>query len=334
MGRRVAIAAAVLAAVYPPLIVYSTAVLSESIFLPLELGAVAAALRAGEANGAGRRWSVAAGAMVGLGLLDRPNSFVLILPLGILVGGQARRVVERVVRPALLVGCALLVVAPWLIRDEVVMHAPVPVSDIDAFNLAGVYNHDSATAPFPYRYQFRPPVAVASMLPLFHDPRLNEVALSDELRSRGLSYVEHHPLAVPDAMLWNTYRLFGLAGRNASLATTTEAGYGENVSNASFIAWFALAALGLLGALSRVSRRVPAAVIGVPVALWLVTVPFLGTARLRNPIEPFVVLLAAAGSVAIGDRLRRRSVRAEREPPSAASPERSTGSIDQTPLVG
>jgi hypothetical protein len=44
--------------------------------------------------------------------------------------------------------------------------------------------------------------------------------------------------------------------------------------------------------------------------LWLVSVPFLGTARLRNPIEPFVVLLAAAAIVSLLDR--RRSAQPDR----------------------
>jgi hypothetical protein len=40
----------------------------------------------------------------------------------------------------------------------------------------------------------------------------------------------------------------------------------------------------------------------VPVLLWLGSVPFLGTARLRDPIEPFLILLAAVAVVTVIDR--------------------------------
>lgn len=337
MGRRAAICASVLAAVYPALIVYSTAVLSESIFVPLELGALAAALQARQAPNKAWRWSVVAGALLGLGILARPNSFLLVLPLGALVVTQAqsgtRLAVGSLAQAALLVVCAGVVVTPWLIRDEVVMHAAVPVSDIDAFNVAGVYNIDSGSAPFPYHYQFRAPVAVASMAPLFHDTRLGEISLSDKLRTRGLSYIAHHPEAVPEAMFWNTYRLAELAGRKASRITMAEAGYGPHVADATLVAWFVLALFGLAGVFTSSARRMPLAVVAMPVVLWLVSVPFLGTARLRNPIEPFIVLIAAAAIVSLLDR-RRDGPTASPRKSSPPTDDQRVGSVDIVPLVG
>jgi hypothetical protein len=220
-----------------------------------------------------------------------------------------------------------------VIRDEVVMHAAVPVSDIDAFNVAGVYNSDSGSAPFPYHYQFRPPIAVASMAPLFHDARLGEIALSDKLRTRGLSYIAHHPDAVPEAMFWNTYRLADLAGRKASRITMTEAGYGPHVADATLLSWFVLALVGLAGVFTSSARRIPLAAVAMPVVLWLVSVPFLGTARLRNPIEPFIVLLAAAAMVSLDDRRRERPTASPRESSSPTDDPR-VGSVDKVPLVG
>jgi 4-amino-4-deoxy-L-arabinose transferase-like glycosyltransferase len=307
LGRRAALVAATLAAVYPPLVVYSTALLSEAIFVPLELAAVVASLQARDGQGHANRWTVAAGVLVGLGILARPSSFVLLLPLAALLGGRGSwRTLGAWARPALLLAAAVVVIAPWLVRNEVVMHAPVPISDIDAFNLAGVYNADSGNAPYPYRYQFRPPTGVRSMASLFTNPRLGEVALSDKLRGQALTYLRHHPQAVPEAILWNTFRMADLSGHNEWRITMTEAGYGHRLADPSLLSWFALAALATAGACSRMARRLPLGVVAVPVLLWFSSVPFLGTARLREPIEPFVILLAAAAIVTVLDRRRGR----------------------------
>jgi 4-amino-4-deoxy-L-arabinose transferase-like glycosyltransferase len=307
LGRRVAVIASALAAVYPPLVVYSTAILSEAIFIPLELAAVVAALRARDDQQHATQWTIVAGTLVGLGVLARPSSVVLLLPLAALLGGRASwRRPEAWTRPALLVAAVVVVIAPWLARNEVVMHSVVPVSDIDAFNLAGVYNVDSGNAPYPYRYQFRPPTGVTSMAPLFTDPRLGEVALSDRLRGQALTYLRHNPQAVPEAIFWNTFRMADLGGHDAWRITMTEAGYGHRVADVSLLSWFLLALLAAGGALTSAARHLPLGVVGVPVVLWFVSVPFLGTARLRDPIEPFVILLAAA---AIAAALDRRSPR-------------------------
>ena len=307
LGRRVALVAAAIAAVYPPLVAYSTAILSEAVFVPLELGAVAAALRAGDDRQHATRWTIVAGALAGLGVLARPSGAVLLIPLAILVGGRAsRRSIEAWARPALLFAAAVVVIAPWLARNEVVMHAPVPISDIDAFNLAGVYNADSGTAPYPYRYQFRPPTGVRSMASLFTDPRLGEVALSDKLRGHALTYLRRHPQAVPEAILWNTFRMADLSGHAGWRITMTEAGYGHRVADLSRLSWFALALLAAAGTFSRAARRLPLGVVAAPVLLWFSSVPFLGTARLREPIEPFLILLAAAAVVTLLDRRATR----------------------------
>jgi hypothetical protein len=161
------------------------------------------------------------------------------------------------------------------------------------------------------------------------------VQLADKLRSQGLSYLGHTPVALPEAMFWNTYRMVDLSGRQEAHATMAEAGYGTRLADVSLVAWYLLALLAIAGALARKARRVPWAVIAIPGLLWLVTVPFLGTERLREPIEPFLIMLAAAGIVALLERRGPPAVTTA----SPAEPDLASGHSEgimasEAPLVG
>jgi hypothetical protein len=322
-GRRVGLAAGALAAVFPPLIVSAVALMSESIYLPLELAAVAAVLLAAQDRQRRWWWLLVSGVSAGLGILARPNGAVLVLGLIALLvtlglAGRrphpARQVGWSATQVAL--GCATVmfsavaVVAPWVVRDSAAFHELVPVTDIDGFNLAGVYNAQAAHDGYPTHYQWRPPNAVPALAPLFHDRSLDEVGLGDALRTKGMDYVEAHPTAVISASVWDTIRMAELTGLGQSTLTSRDAGFGRTAALLGMLAFWAAAALAVVGLLTRAGRRAPAGLWATPVLFWAVTVPFLGTPRLRAPIDPFVVLAAAVGIVALVDRRGGRSVEA------------------------
>ena len=312
-GRRVGLVAGVLATVYPPLVLSSVALLSESVYVPLEVGAILAALAARRATG--RRAVVSAvlcGVLGGLGVLARPNSLVVLALLCVLVlprGWRARARIHLVV-PAAVLAAAVLVVAPWEIRNVVVVHSAVPISNIDGFNLAGVYNNDAGHEPLHTRYQFRPPVGVAAFAPLFHDATLTEVQLSTKLRSAGLTYIRHHPLAPVEAAALNSARMLELTGQQVGDLSGVESGYGHRAAVLSRLAFWLFALLAVAGAVTKRRARPPWSLLLMPVALWLVTVPFLSAPRLRVPVEPFLVIAAA---VAIGELGMRMATRARSE---------------------
>ena len=63
--------------------------------------------------------------------------------------------------------------------------------------------------------------------------------------------------------------------------------------------WVVLAA-ALAGALTSVRRRVPAWLVALPILLWIATVLVQSeTPRFRAPLDPFILLLAAAGLCAL-----------------------------------
>jgi hypothetical protein len=113
-GPRAGIAAAWIAACYPPLISLSSLVLSETVASTIAFASALALQRAdwSESERPRLRWSGVAGALTGLGALVRP-SLVLFLPLAAAWLMLKRRSADA----AVLAGAALLVVVPWTVRN-------------------------------------------------------------------------------------------------------------------------------------------------------------------------------------------------------------------------
>lgn len=117
-GERAGTFAAMIAAVYPPLVWISSYVFSESLFMPLALGCVMLLhaarqhARSAESPRAGGAWTLGAGLLAGLAILVRPG-MLLFLPL------VALWFVGRRQWPLAATFCiaAAVVVAPWTLRN-------------------------------------------------------------------------------------------------------------------------------------------------------------------------------------------------------------------------
>jgi 4-amino-4-deoxy-L-arabinose transferase-like glycosyltransferase len=288
--------------------------MSEAILVPLELAALAAALMARRVESGRWWWLAVAGLCSGLGILARPSCFPVLIGvalLAILPGRPWRAWLPGV---AVVVGVGLLTVVPWVARDQSTFHSLVPITDIDGFNLAGVYNSQAASNGYPAHYQWRPPTAVPSLLPLFANPRLTEVGLGDSLRHAGLTYISHHPTSVISASFWDTWRMFELSGLKLSTEVAVEAGYTKRIALLGMLGFWLVALLAAIGVLARKARQAPLALWLTPLLLLVVTVPFLGNARLRAPIDPFFILAAALAVVTLVDRFARVAIAARPEP--------------------
>src|SRR5215217_1823093 len=121
-GRRAALAAMALGALFPPAIVLGGSLLSETLFCALMLAATAAALADRRAGG-DRRWLVVAGLICGLAVLTRSNA------------------------PALIIAIAALVVAPWTLRNAIELDGFAPVTTEAGSALAGTYNDATRRDP-------------------------------------------------------------------------------------------------------------------------------------------------------------------------------------------
>jgi 4-amino-4-deoxy-L-arabinose transferase-like glycosyltransferase len=143
-GRRAGLLAAAAVALYPELLWYPAHYWSETVFLLLLWGAIERTLAA-DARGSGRI-AVAAGILWGLATLTRELSLYLVPIVAIWMlrprgGGEeprARRIRDLTPgasRAALVVLAAALTVAPWTIRNAIVLRAFVPVSTMGGLNL-------------------------------------------------------------------------------------------------------------------------------------------------------------------------------------------------------
>jgi 4-amino-4-deoxy-L-arabinose transferase-like glycosyltransferase len=297
---RHALVAAALAAVYPPLILVANGVLTESISLPLELGALAAALECRHRQRRRRELAVLSGLLVGLAILTRPANGVLLVPAVLLLLPKPWSW-RGLTNAALAIALVLVALAPWQIRNQRAFHHFVPVSTVDAFILAGVYNDQAAHDPV-HRALWRAPTLIPGDAQLFKDRRLNELTLADGLRRNATSYATHHPGYIPTVLYTNFKGLFGLSGQGFDEVANLSLGYGKHLTMLWDFAFFLVAGVAVVGAFTRRARSVPLAVWSAPLLYVLVTVPSLGTARYRAPIEPFVLLLAAAAPMAWLDR--------------------------------
>ena len=171
-GGLVALLAMLLAAVYPVMIELSGTLVAENLIVALELAAAWAALRA-RRSPRPLAWLAGAGALTGLATLTHQNAILLLIPLAVAARRRpcARRRPPGPVRAAralpapagavaggiaVLVAAAVVMIAPWTIRNADELHRFVPVSDETGITLVGTYNPASAAQrPVPYKWRVR-----------------------------------------------------------------------------------------------------------------------------------------------------------------------------------
>jgi 4-amino-4-deoxy-L-arabinose transferase-like glycosyltransferase len=121
-GERIGLWAGVIAAVFPPLVATSGTLLSEALFLPLELALALVLLELGRRPSL--RWPVAAGVLCALAVLTR----AVALPWVIVAMVAAWRSGARWRWVCALAAAYVVLMVPWSVRNADVLHAFVPVT--------------------------------------------------------------------------------------------------------------------------------------------------------------------------------------------------------------
>jgi 4-amino-4-deoxy-L-arabinose transferase-like glycosyltransferase len=313
-GRRVAVLAGAIAAVFPPLVVLNASLLSEVLFLPLSLAAVLAVLRYRE--GERLRWAVAAGVLCGLAVLTRTSGlpFVLGLALGAWVL-RPRFGRAALAAPVAVVLATLVTVSPWVIRNAIVFDRFVGLGTGAGYALAGTYNGESRAAGDHPGEPFSPN-RLRTFRDVFAQRHLDEAAFIGRLNDRALDYIRDHPGYVIETMAWNVPRVLDLERRDSFERTFAALevqglGVGRIDSPVVFLgSLYAVLVLALVGAAAQAgllpSRRAPIILWTVPVLLLFPALAVYGLPRYRAPVDPFLVMLAAVGVVGVLDALARR----------------------------
>jgi 4-amino-4-deoxy-L-arabinose transferase-like glycosyltransferase len=304
-GRKSQLASGVIAASYPPLALVGSSLMSESLFIPLLLGAVLAGLVARD-SARRWRWEVLAGLLLGLAALTRGNGIFLVVPLAFLVWTVRPRLSWRALRSPLIVIAAVLVtLVPWTIRNAESFHQLVPISTETGYLLAGTYNsYSNGDTEFPAVWI--PPVPQGEQLLATH-PRINEAQASDDLTTDALRYVRHHPGYVLKVAYWNSLRLLNLTGTKVELWQEGYVGFPSWLTSLSVYWFWGIGLLALLGAAAApAARRVPWAFWAIPIVVFVSTMFISGSTRYRSPADPFVLMLATLGALAATGWLRAR----------------------------
>jgi 4-amino-4-deoxy-L-arabinose transferase-like glycosyltransferase len=295
-GATVAFVALAITAIYPPLVELSGSVYSENLLIPLILAAIWAALRARRSD-TPYRWVAAAGVLVGLATLTHQNGIVVVLALLPAVWSIRRA-------PLLLVALTVLTIAPWTIRNAVVMHNFIPVSDETGFTLAGTYNPASAHDPqIPYRWR---------VITLREASRFTEPHLGSKLQHDAFTYIGHHPVAPLAAAYHNTRRLLELEGSFAWRVSNYSVGISRQAAGIAVLGFWLVALLAFGGALTARARKAPRWLWTIPILLYL-SVVFVNaeTPRFRAAIDPFLIMLAACALATAAARALARRSRAD-----------------------
>ena len=295
-GDTVALVTGMLCALHPVLVMVGISLMSEALYIPLVLGAVLVALRP-----EGRWPAAAAGALVGLAALTRSNGLVLVLPLAWLVWtGRPRRSWKALQRPLLLIAAVVLVLAPWTMRNAIVLDAFVPISTQGGFALAGTFNEQARDDPrFPALW--RPADRVPALAAAYTDPSRSEPEVSSELRAAALDYASEHPGYVLEVVARGALRLVNLEGPAIERFLAPYEGYPVRLAVGSVYAFWLLALLAAAGAAAARARSAPRALWWVPLLMAASAVLF-GLTRYRSPADPFLAMLAACALVTAAER--------------------------------
>jgi hypothetical protein len=206
--------------------------------------------------------------------------------------------------PAIVLATTVLVIAPWTIRNAVELDAFVPITTQTGSALAGQYNDVSETVD----WSWVGPWGVPAFSSLYAGPPLGEVDLGHQLTDRATDYMVDHPGAVATVAFRNTLRLFSLRDPIwLERQSAPRVGEPAGLAQAAVYAFWMFAILAIAGAFTPAARRIPVFIWAL-VPLLIASVIFVGgSGRYRAPLEPIVVLLAAAAiDWALSSRARWR----------------------------
>jgi 4-amino-4-deoxy-L-arabinose transferase-like glycosyltransferase len=297
-GPRAGLIAAALAAVYPVLVGADGSLLSETLYGVWVLVVLLAAL---ELHARPRPApALVLGVAGGLAALTRGEGVLLALCVAAATlwaaTGPAR---PRLRLLALVAVACALTIAPWTIRNWVVLGQPVPISTNDSTVLAGANCRPAYSGANMGAWDF-------GCIDSPRRPYRSEVALADGWRADGLRYAADHLDRLPVVIPIRVMRTFDLWQPRRQ--TLFAEGQDRAVAKAGVAAWFLLVPFAIWGLVVLRRRGRPIAILlAVPAAIVLTSAIGYGVPRFRHPVD--LVAVIAAGCALAAWAERRAAVR-------------------------
>jgi 4-amino-4-deoxy-L-arabinose transferase-like glycosyltransferase len=296
-GRSVALWAAAILAIDPVSVIYSSLILTETLYAFFLVGAVLLLWRPQD-----NRWTraLAAGVLLGLATLTRPVSIYLsvVVAVGYLILERQDLRKAGLVVVAFLIGFGV-VAGGWIIRNDV-MGGVATISTIEGYNIL-YYRAVGALAESDHLTQtkahHRLSKELKHELPRHATP--GQVDKAEE--SLGTKIIREHVTGyVKEAAKGGGRLVFGPG--NAELATATAKHVTDVVDGYAIVYLIGCYLLGLIGLWSAWrTYRLRICLLPLLVIIYTVVVSsgLEAYSRFRVPIMPFFALLAGLGLVAI-----------------------------------
>jgi len=275
-GPRTALVAGALAAVSPVLVLFGGSLISEPLFTAFTLGALACALHA-----RGRLpWALAAGALAAAAALTRSEGLALAFGVAMCAGSRRATVATLLAT----VAC----VAPWTVRNALVLHAFVPINTETGNALAGTYNDRSA-----HDGRWRDPRAFHLYPAALAAHRTDEAGTDRALTHAALVWVAAHPLDPLRVAAANGGRLAGIAPTSFSRLSLGSISLPTAPAPLLRLTLLVTTALGIVGACTHAARRAPPGWWWCAAALALTGLLVNAEQRFALPLQPFLLMLGA-----------------------------------------
>ena len=299
-GRRAAIAAGVLAAVYPNLWLIDSLLFPEGLFTLLTTGCVLAAYRWHDRPTLVRAAII--GGLIGLAALTRGEGLLLgvVLAMPWMLRHRPLSLRERW-RHLLVAGATcVLVIAPWTIRNLRTFEEFVPLST-NGNELIVYANCDQAYSgrligfwSFDCQEQYRAQ---------FGEPEGDESQKAAFWREVGVDYARDHIEQVPKVVAIRVLRQWELFRPWQTVEFSTIENRDKDSAALGLGMYYVLAAGAIAGAVMLRRRRVPLLPLGAQVLSVTLTAAYAyGTVRFRAPVEPVLCILAGVAAVPLISR--------------------------------
>ncbi|MEI7618413.1 MAG: glycosyltransferase family 39 protein [Actinomycetota bacterium] len=282
-GRRVAVIAAAIAAVYPNLWMNDSVIMSETVSTLLAIGALWFALR--HRDRFDMRSALALGVVIGFAALAR-SELLLLAPLFAFIGLR-RQPIRRWAGRALVVTLTpLAILAPWIAYNATRFDSLVIVTTNEGGALRGANCDDAYSGPALGGW------SVLCVVDNLDRPNEDASERAVRLRHEAVSYMKDHAARLPVVVAARLLRAADLYGVRDLVRFDVGEERAQWASWAGIACWWFLAPLAVVG--WRRQRPANGWILLAPaVGVLITTVVFYGAHRLRSPMEPVVVICAA-----------------------------------------
>jgi 4-amino-4-deoxy-L-arabinose transferase-like glycosyltransferase len=306
-GWRIGVLAGIFAAIYPELYIYDGWLYTESLYTFLLFATCYGLYRLQHTPERNWRIWITCGVLLGLLSLTRPNGIIVIglfIVWSIIMVWQkflSWRVTARGVLVTTFIAFVLIV--PWIIRNYLVSHTFIPVAIVDGTVLLGAYNNEAltkATYPGGPKGTWINPIVsrpdIVHPFPLHTCTPPCEVVREAAFKAAAVKWIQDNIHTMPYLLKLHFINMWQPDTYEADLPTVR---FSRQQSTQFVIhmmkTWpnylFILAALGLVVTLWR--WRELLFIYFMIISTIAENIIYYGSARLRAPIEPMLILLAA-----------------------------------------